>query len=642
MRFLDLTMQNFLAFGGQQTLSLAGQGLVVVLGDNKDASAADSNGAGKSSIMEAIVWVLYGDTMRGYKGDEVINRSAGKECLVSLVVEDDNKAKWTITRTRGFSKKKRPNELSLEVNGGTVQAGVTVDTQEMVNTLLGMDRDTFVHSVMLSYGTKPFAELADSAQKEVLENILQINQFARARDRVAQRTRERQTTLAGVNVELEQVEQQVTQVEQRVAKLDTSFSDFDSDMKKRRTDLLRRKAQCEADIDAQYHSQGLDRMLEDMKDMDDRMLLHQQEYDDLRKRQMTAMRLAGDKRAELLRSKGGLEARHQDCVDRSGDVNNLVGKVCPQCNRVLEMDAADQLLGAFEEERQQLAEELAKVEEAVSMVNDLERSANDELTRKMRSTRAEIDRLQALRQILHSKVQQRAAALNQICQLEQQVFNINEEIDRLEGADNPYGELLEEAKKEYSDLRDRRQLLIYKQRALDLEIRHLLYWERGFGNQGLKSFVIDGVLPFLNERAQFYADIMSGGDLRIEFSTQRQLKTGAMREEFQVSVRNLHGADVYKGNSDGEKKRINTAVGWAIGDLAAARSHKSISFKGLDEPFVHLDETGEDSVVKLLHALVEEYETILCVTHSDHLKNQFQKVITVVKENDIARIQGAT
>jgi DNA repair exonuclease SbcCD ATPase subunit len=80
-------------------------------------------------------------------------------------------------------------------------------------------------------------------------------------------------------------------------------------------------------------------------------------------------------------------------------------------------------------------------------------------------------------------------------------------------------------------------------------------------------------------------------------------------------------------------------VAWALADLAAARASRPIRFRGLDEPFENLDEVGEDAVIKLLHSAVGRYETILCVTHSDHLRDQFPASITVVKENGNARFE---
>jgi DNA repair exonuclease SbcCD ATPase subunit len=149
---------------------------------------------------------------------------------------------------------------------------------------------------------------------------------------------------------------------------------------------------------------------------------------------------------------------------------------------------------------------------------------------------------------------------------------------------------------------------------------------------------MDNVVPFLTERAQSYADVLSGGDLKIEFSTQSQLANGEWRDKFQVSAINEQGADVYHGNSDGERRRIDIAVGWALADLAATRAKKSIRFRGLDEPFEHLDETGEDLVIKLLHKVLPQYETILCVTHSTHLRDQFPEEIMVTFENGFSKI----
>jgi DNA repair exonuclease SbcCD ATPase subunit len=640
MRFGELEIQNFLSFGPKQVIELGGQGLVVVLGQNRDGAAADSNGAGKSTIMEAIVWVLFGETMRGYKADEVVHRLVKDTCYVSLTVMDDQGSWWKIERTRS-GKAKRANDLKMLFDGKDLKAaGINVDTQEMIYTLLGMDKDTFVQSVLMCYGTKPFSELADSAQKEVLEKILQIDTYRRARDIVTDRVKKGQTELASVNTELASIDAQLTGVTNRMNGLQNDSDSHAQGVNQRRVDLLKRKAETEAKIEEQYHSAGLDRMLDTMKDMEAALAAYRTADDKFTQKIIIATRLAGNKRTELYQRKGVLEQSKQQYDTDCNTFNEMVGKPCPTCKRVLEFGEAEELIGVWDDQIKNIDLQLTKVTTLIGEVDNLERNTLKQLQADQQLLRNQIANVQAQQRLLHTSIQQRAAALHLIVQLEQQSFNLNEEIEKLDEEVNPYTHLLEQAKAEQAVLTGRRQRLSYKKRALDLTVQHLLFWDQGFGNSGIKSFVIEGVLPFLDDAAQRYADIMSGGDLQIEFSATKLLKSGEWREEFQVVVRNRQGADVYKGNSDGEKRRVNTCVGWAIGDLAAARAKKSIRFRGLDEPFENLDETGEDSVIKLLHTVLPEYETIFCITHSDHMKNQFPKVLSVVKEGGFSRVEA--
>src|SRR5690349_20138638 len=145
----SVTLQNFLSYGADpQTIQLAKRGLVAVLGDNKDSQSSTDNGSGKSALLDGIVWAIYGETCRGYRGDEVINRKYGKNCVVTVVLEDHNST-YTITRARNISSK-RKNDLILQINGNDVSMANNEDTQAKINEIIGMDFKTFCQSVLRS------------------------------------------------------------------------------------------------------------------------------------------------------------------------------------------------------------------------------------------------------------------------------------------------------------------------------------------------------------------------------------------------------------------------------------------------------------------------------------------------------------
>ena len=178
MRFKKITLQNFLSYGPAQEISLDKQGLVGVFGANTDSSF-DSNGAGKSAIIEAIVWCLWGDTVRGLKADEVINSKVGKDCVVTLEV-DDGPQQYVITRYRAKTDVKKKNDVLIEVNGTDATHGVMTDTQAMIDGIVGINFTTFSQSVLLTANTQSFCTLKDSEQKDVLEDILNIDMLRKA------------------------------------------------------------------------------------------------------------------------------------------------------------------------------------------------------------------------------------------------------------------------------------------------------------------------------------------------------------------------------------------------------------------------------------------------------------------------------
>jgi DNA repair exonuclease SbcCD ATPase subunit len=637
VRFLRIELQNFLSFGPACEVALDQQGLLAVFGQNKDSATADSNGSGKSTLMEAIVWCLYGETMRGYKGDEVVNRRIGKDCYVTLELADEGN-QYLVTRHRKQSGVKKQNDVYLEVNGNPITAGINADTQALITTLVGMDFSTFTQSVMLYHRGKSFSEMKDSEQKAVLEEILQIDELSQARAVVRKRVIAAQQRMVGVTAKLQTIANRQEQGRVQLHKLTQSANQHRTLVLQRRRELQQQKAAAEVRMEDVYRTTGLDVTLERQAAL--HTLVEQLEGDraDIQRKELEITKKYGDKRAEISNEVGQIQGSWNRITPAVQAMSSLAGKTCPTCHRDVDPDEAEATIEALESHGEKLRGRLNALDKKRQRFENQEKSAlkkaqegSAEVTRKLGTARAE---LQTVTEAIHK----RRTELRLICQLEQQVFHLRDEIDELDASENPYHNLVADAEKEMSDLAKQVKILRYEERALDIELRHLNYWDIGFSNSGLKSYVIENVIPFLNQRAQHYANILTDGDLRIEFSTTKELKKGGVKEEFQVNVINKAGADVYKGNSDGERRRIDLAVGWALGDLAAQRAKKPIRFKGLDEPFENLDETGEDRVIKLLHSVLSDYETIVCVTHSTHLRNQFPAEIMVRKENGISAV----
>lgn len=637
MRLRRISLQNFLSYGPRQDIELGQRGLVAVLGLNKDSPGSDSNGSGKSGLLEGIVWVLFGETMRGYRGDEVINRAVGKGCLGEMEIEEGEDT-YLVTRTRK-NKAKKPNDLTLSVNGKDISQGVIADTQALINTIVGMDAKTFMQAVMLSHGHVPFSQLTDKAQKEVLEDILQIGELAKARDAVRRRVAARTQDLATAQAKLSSATEQRRQTEVTLSKLEEQRRQHAQVIAQRKRELQGQKAATEARIAEIYRSTGLAELIANQEKLQEKAAKLQEKRQKHQQDRLKVTQEAAQARGTLEGQEQALVQRQRELEAEMGRVDALVGKECPTCHQVLTPDAAEQCLDAWEREAGKIrGPALNKLEKDKQRVANRERTALEKIVKAERALATKLQDAEAKLQLATAQVHKRQATLQLICELEQAAWNYQQEIDSLDASARPYDNIIEDTERELQKLDGVVRRHEYRIKAHEIELKHLQYWNHGFGNQGLKSYLLDSVVPFLTTRAQHYADILSGGDLTIEFSTQTKLKSGAMRDQFQVKVTNRSGADVYHGNSDGEKQRIDLAVGWALGDLAATRAKKPIRFKGLDEPFTNLDETGEDGVVRLLHAVLSDYETILCVTHSTHLRNQFPQELVVTKENDVSTI----
>jgi DNA repair exonuclease SbcCD ATPase subunit len=151
--------------------------------------------------------------------------------------------------------------------------------------------------------------------------------------------------------------------------------------------------------------------------------------------------------------------------------------------------------------------------------------------------------------------------------------------------------------------------------------------------------MLDYVTPVLNDRAEYYSNLLSGGEMKVYFTTKTTLKSGDEKDKFQIMVEQRHGSDLYMGNSKGEKARADLIIAMALGDLATFRTSKQLPWRFLDEPFESIDDAGNEAVMSLLNDQKSRYKTVFVVTHKPAFKKLFNQRITVVKENSISTIE---
>jgi DNA repair exonuclease SbcCD ATPase subunit len=175
--------------------------------------------------------------------------------------------------------------------------------------------------------------------------------------------------------------------------------------------------------------------------------------------------------------------------------------------------------------------------------------------------------------------------------------------------------------------------------AVSVEYDHYNFWANAYGNQGIKSVLLDSVTPFLNKRANGYLSKLADSSITVTFNTQTETAKGEKRDKFSVEVTNNNGDDEYKGNSNGEKRRIDIAVNMSLQDLVSSRTNKSIDLIVYDECFEGLDSVGCESVVELLKEKARVFGSVFVITHNDNLKQLFSNSVTVTKDGSRTEVE---
>jgi len=175
-----ITMKNFLSVGNTtQAVQLDEHGLTLILGENVDQGSAGSrNGVGKTTLIQAICYALYGEALTSIRKDNLINKINQKGMVVSLDLEDGNRS-YRIERGR------KPNFLRFYVNDGLVTQdgsdeahGESKITQEEIEKVIGCSHTLFKHVIALHSKTVPFLEMNSGQQRAVIEELLGITQLS--------------------------------------------------------------------------------------------------------------------------------------------------------------------------------------------------------------------------------------------------------------------------------------------------------------------------------------------------------------------------------------------------------------------------------------------------------------------------------
>lgn len=630
MRFKKVTIQNFMSVGDRQEVQLDKQGLVGIIAPN---------GSGKSTILEAIVWCLWGNTVRDLKADEVINNKAKEDCEVILEL-DDGPHQYKITRYRAKPDTRKKNDVLVELNGADATQGVMSDTQTLINDILGINFDTFAQSVLLTANTKSFCTLKDSEQKEVLEDILNIDLLRKAQAAAKKAITDCETSLAGLVGRLEPIADHIEAVERDIEVLNTKSGTWEREKELRKERIQGSIEDTKKSINEAARADGLAKELLDQSEE-----LHQETYklnEKIAEHEQACYDIEENKIKKNVRKLRKKRIEQNTVIDMTkasiARLASLAGTVCETCSQNIDPDTAEEQiesLGELIDDAETTIRNLDALEERLMVAGESEKTPHLDALGPLRD---QLNHLKGRAAELDEEAREYAVKAAGLAAFERRLKDLEASVQDEEGATNPYIELIEAGKVEIKDKKVEAKKLKTKIKAVELDLKGLRFWEKGFGNQGLKSYLMDNVVPFLNERAQKYADIMSDGALTIRFSTQTRLKSGGLREKFNVSVVNENGADVYKGNSSGERRRSDVAIGWALADLAATRASKPVRFRGLDEPFENLDDEGIDAVFKLLQHASKEYETIFCITHNAGLKNRFTKELHVTKQAGFSRI----
>lgn len=612
MRAISLSIKNFLSFG-RAHITLSHAGLVLIEGENRDDPTAKSNGAAKSAIVEAFVWCMQGITLRGYVGDDVINRKVGKNCRVTIVWKDRG-SKWKVVRARQDAKLK--TSLNLYHNGQRVTGATTADTQLAIDRLLGMTAKTFCSSVVFGQSNAyRFSSLTDTEQKAILDEALGIEAYALASNAARDKANVHRVNVDTLKRTFDALSDKIRDAESDWKLARDRESTFTSDQEAKMEAL-----QCELDelVDKIRTTPKHDtkKLRAQLKTMRDALRERQHEIDVLKE---NAIKLSHDYTMYHLDA---------DKIEQDIERHKHMHGDCPTCGQEVSKNEQKDIV-------EMLQRSMIKAREIASQT----RSAADNADRKARAEATKLHKEREGVAEVEEAIERAEKSNVKRATLDERMQTLERRLTEIEEEKNPYQKLVKEAEQKMTDLTGEHVLVRADLAVEEADLELYEFWQDAFGAKGLRSLLIDTALPILNEKVDHYARAVTGGSIHIEFKTQSELKSGKTVDKFEVSVVNQHGAGAYKGNSAGEKAKIDLCVGLALQALVASRARSSINVAFFDEPFESLDEAAIECVATLLTEELKDRESVFVITHNEALKAFFPNVLTVIKEGGMSRVE---
>ncbi len=612
-------------------LKLRKRGLVWLGGVNNDTESAQSNGAGKSTVFKAVGWAAYGQSVDGANGDEVI-RHGQKLAQTKLKFADGYEA----VRER----RKGTGKLRLFKDGEEVP-GAKDEIQAQIDRLMGMDWQTFRNVAM--YGqrdTKRFVhpDTSDKERKEVLGRILNTGIYSIAHTWIKEQALKHKKDLERLEGEREKAQARVDEYD--IAGLKRERDEWEASRKER----VAAKAEQARSL--------VEEAKELLKDPPDMAALESR-LSELKEQQRAAKALEADIEAleapatKLRQTQFELQTaatvarRAHEAAEKARDKVVTDGDgVCPLCTGSLKAGSAAAHVAELEADLEAKAKALKAAESKAAAATEAADAKHAELRRARAALKVSREAADSIPDVQQEIADAKAVAAR-AASLREQAKLALEAGQAIKGEANPLVAQIERARERVKKAKDDIAKADAELETVRSDLAHVDFWNKGFGPSGMPSFALDAVMPMITEYANGYLKTLSDGDITLEFSTQRELKSakGEYRDEISLSweIEGVPGLPP----SGGQWKKMEIATNFALMDLVASQEGAHSNILLLDEVFDGLDSEGVDRVGILLQKMRSKRETIMVISHSTSMQEWFERALIVDKKDGQSFVAAA-
>jgi len=570
----NLTVKNFMSVGAAtQGIDFDRQDLTLVLGENLDLGGDGSrNGTGKTTIINALSYALYGQALSNIRKDNLVNKTNAKHMLVSLDFHI-NGTEYKIERGR------KPNVLKFYVNNEHKAAedeaqGDSRETQDAIERIIGMSHDMFKHVLALNTYTEPFLSLKANDQRTIIEQLLGITLLSERADRIKELNRQTKDAIQSEEFRIRAVQEANKRIEEQITSLE-----------KRRTMWFKKQ---------QEDCAGFAQAIGDLEhiDIDAEVQAH---------RDLEAFHIkkkAIDEANRYIRQIAADDIKQQKLLDKlRTEIAALDNHKCHSCGQDLHDNKQDEL--------KQAKEELLK-ETALQLL------ANNTQRQEHQDTLASLGELGVAPTVFYDTLED---ALNH----RNTLSTLRTSLDTRKTESDPYTEQITDMQGQALQVvsYDHLNELTRVQDHQDFLLK-LLTSKDSF----VRKKIIDQNLSYLNSRLTHYLD-------RIGLP-----HTVKFMNDLSVSIEELGRELDFDNLSRGERNRLILSMSWAFRDVWESL-YSPINLLFIDEMIDNgLDTQGVENALGLLKKMSRErHKSIWLVSHRDELTSRVENILKVVKEN---------
>ena len=573
LKLKNVSAKNFMSVGAQtQAVNLNTGELTLVLGHNLDQGGDGSrNGTGKTTIVNALSYALYGEALTNIKRDNLINKTNGKQMMVTVEFEKDG-VDYRIERGR------KPNVLRLYTDGEENKddddaQGDSRETQKFIEKIIGFPHEMFKQLIALNTYTEPFLSLRANDQRAMIEQLLGITELSEKADILKELLKQTKDSIKEEEIRIDAVRNSNELIEKNIREIEMRSKAWSKTHSEKVTELEESIASLmEIDIDSEIagHESNAE-----ASELTTQMKVLKTELDTIN----TSYNRSQIKITEL-----------------EGNLESALAGTCPACGQ------GTAHLTTHEEYTQELRDKIAE-----------ETEYSTEREAKITELESAIEGL-VIPEIIDTFYETAEGAYTHRTNLE----NLANSYAEKSAEENPYTDQVTQLKEsglqeiefdkinELTELREHQEFL-YK----------LLTGKDSF----IRKRIIDTNIAFLNHRLAHYLDKI-GLPHDVKFSAD----LGVEITEY--------GRDLDFDNlSRGERNRLILSLSWAFRDVYESLNHP-MNFLCIDELLDSgMDSVGVESGLSILKKMNRDQgKNIMLISHKEELVGRVGNVLTVVKE----------